>query len=57
MAGRGLAAKLARRRKPIDRASVTDLHQLLHDRFGFSHFRGVQEAVVERAVEGCTRWR
>jgi ATP-dependent DNA helicase RecQ len=31
---------------------VTDLHQLLHDRFGFSHFRGVQEAVVERAVEG-----
>jgi len=31
---------------------VTDLHQLLHDRFGFSHFRGVQEAVVERAIEG-----
>jgi ATP-dependent DNA helicase RecQ len=31
---------------------VTVLHQLLHDRFGFSHFRGVQEAVVERAVEG-----
>jgi ATP-dependent DNA helicase RecQ len=31
---------------------VTDLHQLLHDRFGFSHFRGVQEEVVERAVAG-----
>jgi ATP-dependent DNA helicase RecQ len=31
---------------------VTDLHQLLHDRFGFSHFRGVQEQVVERAVAG-----
>ena len=32
--------------------SVTDIAQLLHDRFGFSHFRGVQEAVVERAVAG-----
>ena len=32
--------------------SVTDLHQLLHDRFGFSHFRGVQEAVVERTLAG-----
>ena len=31
---------------------VTDIAQLLHDRFGFSHFRGVQEAVVERAVAG-----
>jgi ATP-dependent DNA helicase RecQ len=31
---------------------VTDLLQLLHDRFGFSHFRGVQEAVVTRAIEG-----
>ena len=31
---------------------MTDLHQLLHDRFGFSHFRGVQEQVVERAVAG-----
>ena len=29
-------------------AAVTDLNQILHDRFGFSHFRGVQEAVVER---------
>src|SRR6187551_1069035 len=32
--------------------SVTDIAQLLHDRFGFSHFRGVQEAVVDRAIEG-----
>ena len=31
---------------------MTDLHQLLHDRFGFSHFRGVQEQVVERTVAG-----
>lgn len=31
---------------------MTDLHQLLHGRFGFSHFRGVQEAVVERAIAG-----
>ena len=31
---------------------MTDLHQLLHDRFGFSHFRGVQEQVVERAMAG-----
>jgi ATP-dependent DNA helicase RecQ len=31
---------------------VTDLHQLLHDRFGFSHFRGVQSQVVERTVAG-----
>jgi ATP-dependent DNA helicase RecQ len=32
--------------------SVTSVHQLLHDRFGFSHFRGVQEAVIERAIGG-----
>jgi ATP-dependent DNA helicase RecQ len=31
---------------------VTSVHQLLHDRFGFSHFRGVQEQVVDRAVAG-----
>jgi ATP-dependent DNA helicase RecQ len=31
---------------------VTSVHQLLHDRFGFSHFRGVQEEVVERALAG-----
>ena len=31
---------------------MTDLHHLLHDRFGFSHFRGVQEQVVERTVAG-----
>ena len=31
---------------------MTDLHQLLHDRFGFSAFRGVQEQVVERTVAG-----
>ena len=31
---------------------MTDLHQLLHDRFGFSHFRGVQEEVVGRAIAG-----
>jgi ATP-dependent DNA helicase RecQ len=31
---------------------VTSVSQLLHDRFGFSHFRGVQENVVERAVAG-----
>jgi ATP-dependent DNA helicase RecQ len=31
---------------------VTDLHQLLHDRFGFSHFRGVQEEVIARAIAG-----
>jgi ATP-dependent DNA helicase RecQ len=31
---------------------MTDLHQLLHDRFGFSHFRGVQQGVVERTVAG-----
>ena len=28
---------------------MTDPHQILHDRFGFSHFRGVQEQVVARA--------
>src|SRR5512145_1317872 len=33
-------------------AAVTSVHQLLHDRFGFSHFRGVQEQVVERAIAG-----
>jgi ATP-dependent DNA helicase RecQ len=32
--------------------SVTSAHQLLHDRFGFSHFRGVQDAVIERAIDG-----
>ena len=52
MAGAGLAAKLAHGPKPINRWAVTDLHQLLHDRFGFSHFRGVQQAVVERTVAG-----
>ena len=31
---------------------MTDLHQLLHDRFGFSHFRGVQQQVVERTAAG-----
>ena len=31
---------------------MTDLNQLLHDRFGFSHFRGVQQQVVERAIAG-----
>ena len=31
---------------------MTSVHQLLHDRFGFSHFRGVQEQVVERAIAG-----
>ncbi len=31
---------------------MTDLPQLLHDRFGFSAFRGVQEQVVDRAVAG-----
>ena len=31
---------------------MTDLHQLLHDRFDFSHFRGVQEQVVDRAIAG-----
>jgi len=31
---------------------VTDPHQILHDRFGFSHFRGVQQQVVERAMAG-----
>jgi ATP-dependent DNA helicase RecQ len=52
MAGRRLAAKLACEPKPINRSAVTDLHQLLHDRFGFSHFRGVQQQVVERAIAG-----
>ena len=31
---------------------MTDLNQLLHDRFGFSHFRGVQQQVVERTAAG-----
>ena len=31
---------------------MTDPHQILHDRFGFSHFRGVQEQVVARAMAG-----
>jgi ATP-dependent DNA helicase RecQ len=31
---------------------VTSVSQLLHDRFGFSHFRGVQDHVVDRAVAG-----
>jgi ATP-dependent DNA helicase RecQ len=31
---------------------VTSVSQILHDRFGFSHFRGVQEQVVDRAVAG-----
>ena len=52
MAGTGVAAKLARVPKRINRWAVTDLHQLLHDRFGFSSFRGVQEEVVERTVAG-----
>ena len=44
--------KLAHRRRAIDREAVTSVHQLLHDRFGFSHFRGVQEQVVDRAIAG-----
>ena len=31
---------------------MTDPLQILHDRFGFSTFRGVQQDVVERAVAG-----
>ncbi|MBW0144014.1 DNA helicase RecQ [Sphingomicrobium clamense] len=31
---------------------MTDTHQLLHDIFGFSSFRGVQEDVVERTLAG-----
>ena len=31
---------------------MTSVHQLLHDRFGFSSFRGVQEEVVARAMAG-----
>ena len=31
---------------------MTDPHQILHDRFGFSHFRGVQEQVVDRVMAG-----
>ncbi len=31
---------------------MSRVHQLLHDRFGFSSFRGVQEEVVERTVAG-----
>ncbi|WP_037498785.1 DNA helicase RecQ [Sphingomonas jaspsi] len=31
---------------------MSRVHQLLHDRFGFSAFRGVQEEVVDRAVAG-----
>ena len=31
---------------------MTDPHQILHDRFGFSSFRGVQEQVVARAMAG-----
>ncbi|HET9356364.1 MAG TPA: DEAD/DEAH box helicase, partial [Sphingomicrobium sp.] len=32
---------------------VTDLSVLLHERFGFSRFRGVQEDVVKRTVAGA----
>ena len=31
---------------------MTSVSQILHDRFGFSHFRGVQEQVVDRAAAG-----
>ncbi|RIX32479.1 DNA helicase RecQ [Sphingomonas edaphi] len=31
---------------------MTSVHQILHDRFGFSHFRGVQEEVVGRTMAG-----
>ena len=31
---------------------MTSAHQILNDRFGFSHFRGVQEQVVDRVVAG-----
>ena len=44
--------KLAHWCAAIDREPVTSVHQLLHDRFGFSHFRGVQEQVVDRAIAG-----
>jgi len=44
--------KLAHWWAAIDREPVTSVHQLLHDRFGFSHFRGVQEQVVDRAIAG-----
>jgi ATP-dependent DNA helicase RecQ len=37
---------------PGNGAAVTSVHQLLHDRFGFSHFRGVQEAVIDRSIAG-----
>ena len=32
---------------------MSDLHALLHERFGFHEFRGVQQDVVERAVAGA----
>ncbi|WP_240325606.1 DNA helicase RecQ [Sphingomonas mesophila] len=35
-----------------DRGALSDLAALLHQRFGFSAFRGVQRDVVERAVAG-----
>jgi ATP-dependent DNA helicase RecQ len=38
--------------RPAKGARVTALSALLHDRFGFSHFRGVQEDVVGRTVAG-----
>ena len=35
-------------------AAVTSVHQLLHDRFGFSHFRGVQEGWWSGPWRGVT---
>ena len=52
MADKVCIAKLALGAGRGNRGGVTDPHQLLHDRFGFSQFRGVQAEVVERTLAG-----
>ena len=47
-------AALARTRTVLDRPPVTDLAELLHHRFGFSEFRGIQREVIERTLAGMS---
>jgi len=46
------AGALCRRAPLAKEWWVSRIYSHLHDRFGFSHFRGVQEAVVERTLAG-----
>ena len=44
--------RLASSASGTDSGRLTDLAELLHHRFGFAEFRGIQQAVIERTVAG-----